>query len=190
VPERWTVLLPFKGPSGTKTRLGLEAGQRQALSASWLQHVIRCCRECPAVGEIGVISLCALDPVPGVRPFVQSQPGLNEGLEEVRARWGLEKLLVILPDLPFLRSEEINGLLQLCARPGISLAADRHQSGTNGLALWNAPEFHFCFGSDSLRRHQEQAHNLGLLAPCWRSPGFGHDVDTDADLEGLSWRTA
>lgn len=190
MPDRWTVLLPFKGPSGAKTRLALEAVQRQELSDLWLQHVIRCCRDCPLVGDIGVVSLCKLEPLAGVRPFVQSAPGLNEGLEEVRTRWSLDKLLVILPDLPFLHADEISGLLHLCPEQGVSLAADRHQSGTNGLALRNAPEFRFCFGAESLQRHSHQARGLGLAAPWWRSPGFGHDVDTAADLEGLTWRTA
>lgn len=190
MPETWAVLLPFKGPLGSKTRLGLETAQRQALSRDWLQHVIECCEAAAGVGQITVVSLAPLDLPARVSGWVQSKPGLNEGLEEARQHLGLQKLVVILPDLPFVRADEIQGLLDLCPAGGIALAPDRHESGTNGLAVHGARAFRFAFGADSLQRHQQQAQSLQLPSACWRSPGFGHDVDTDADLEGLTWRTA
>ncbi len=79
--------------------------------------------------------------------------------------------------------------LPLAARPGlavvpdgVTLVPDRHDDGTNVVALPAALGFRFAYGPGSFRHHRAEAARHGLGVRVWRDPPLGLDVDLPDDL--------
>ena len=178
----WQVALPFRGANGSKSRLALD--QRQELALSWLSRVIDQCRDVSRVSEVTVVGCAVQAPFTGVSYLQQRRPGLNGAIadwleDRCPGRW-----LVILPDLPLLRSADILALLDSCPPGGIAVACDRHEQGSNALACDGAP-FLTRFGPQSLQAHRDVAAELGRPFHCLKLAGLACDVDTLDDWEAL-----
>lgn len=189
-PRLWTIL-PVRGLHDGKRRLAgaLTAEQRAALVRLLL------CRAWRALDQAGLSSQALVvspDPAAlalaerlGALPLHQPDAGLNPALELARTvalAHGAQAVLVVLPDLPDMRADDLRTLLQLVAPGRVVLVPDRHGRGTNALVQQPAAALPFAFGAESLRRHRELAHARGLelrLAPI---PGMILDVDTLDDL--------
>ncbi len=70
----------------------------------------------------------------------------------------------------------------LPARPGVTLAVDKHGVGTNALAVAPPAAMHFRFGVESLVQHRLMAYRAGLPVRILRRAGLELDVDTPEDL--------
>ena len=174
----WTVLLPLKQPQARKTRLapclGLEA--RTRLTNLLFQHVT------DVVHVTGLISQAILlAPDAGNWPgawLKDEGRGLNEELRCARQTLGERPLLVIHPDLPLLAPADIEVLLGAAAG-GCAVAPDRHDSGTNAIALDGFPGFTFSFGPESFGAHLRASSNQARIL---RRLGLSLDIDTPEDL--------
>ena len=193
-------VVPIRGLGNGKTRLAglLGPEARAALTRRMLRGVVRAALAAAPVRAVVVVSpdpaalafAAALDPA--VVPLAQdpAAPGLDAAAAAGRA-WamarGASALLVLFGDLPLLRAEEIEDLLDHEAP--VVLAVDRHGTGTNGLVLrLNRPAaaaFRFHYGPGSYARHTAEAGGLGLPVATSLAPGTALDLDTPEDWRRL-----
>jgi len=180
MPEDWIAVLPFKGNGHSKTRLQLADSQQ--LAQQWLTRAVEQCLAAPSIAQTWVVSLGdQLELPPAARWMRQQGSGLNEGLREWASQQRPRRWLVVLPDLPWLTSAELEQLLQSCPAEGIALAPDRHRRGCNALAVrGQCPEL--VFGTDSFQRFQAQGLPQAVVESC----GLANDVDTLDDWNCLA----
>jgi len=96
------------------------------------------------------------------------------------------RILVIMADLPFVTTEDIDDIIAAQEPVDVVVAADRHAVGTNAILMdLPAPMATSFTLSESLRRHQEDARLAGLSMTTHVSRGLSCDVDTDADWADL-----
>jgi 2-phospho-L-lactate guanylyltransferase len=181
----WAII-PVKGNDLGKQRLAGVLGDaaRSSLVRDMLDHVVAAVRGAKGIDRIALVGssrhgqgehIALLpDPGTGLNPAVLSAIAAAEAQ-------GATRVVVIFADLPQLTAPDVE---LLAAAPGIAVAPDRHDAGTNALSLPlpGASGFTFCFGPDSFARHQAEAQRTGLAVEVIRSPGLQRDIDEPADL--------
>jgi 2-phospho-L-lactate guanylyltransferase len=177
----WTAILPLKLSADRKSRLGpaMSLEDRRALGDRMALHVITQLR---AVKAINAIIMLSPRPVPDwpVHHLLDQGRGLNAELDAVAAGF-VTPLLVIHGDLPIVRADDIEALIDAAEGPGRAIAPDRHGQGTNALALTRLPPgFNYAFGPDSFALHRQR---LGSTLAIVNRDGLACDVDTQDDLE-------
>jgi len=202
------LLVPVRSLAQGKRRLAgrLDADERAALNAQFLDHLLAEAAVWPGLDRTVVVSPCpeALRRAraAGARALRQpALPRLDEGSSQTLnaalalarrtlRQWGAHSLLVASCDLPALRSRDLRRLVDCggsphsASRARVVLASDRAGRGTNALYLpaAMAAALPFCFGADSARRHAEAARRLGLPFARVDIPGLAFDIDTPHDL--------
>jgi len=95
-------------------------------------------------------------------------------------------MLVVPGDLPLLRAEDIEYLLEVWAGPEeVLLVPDRHGVGTNLLLSTLRQALPFAFGPASAARHSRLAARQGLILRRLHLQSAVLDIDTAADLRML-----
>jgi 2-phospho-L-lactate guanylyltransferase len=102
---------------------------------------------------------------------------VTAGVDALRAA-GVERVVVAHADLP--RAAD---LTEVASGAGVTIVPDRHDDGTNVLALPAAAGFVFAYGPGSFARHRAESERLELAVTVLRSPDLVWDVDVPADLE-------
>jgi 2-phospho-L-lactate guanylyltransferase len=198
---RWTVVLPLKGGTAAKSRLGASPALAAAIALDCLDAVLRC----PETGRVVVVTPDAAtaaaarragaDVVPESRPGAGLLAALADGLAAA-AGPAPGPVAVLLGDLPALRPRDLATALRAAAtaltgRPGAVFVPDADGTGTVLLAGPDAAAVHPSFGPASAAEHARSgARRLDL-----RIPRLRRDVDTRADLAtalalGVGPRTA
>lgn len=202
-PVRWTVVLPFKGGPGAKSRLAPPAGLADAIALDCLESTLAAASVATVVVVTADRELARAAEAAGARVRGESRPGaglpaaVRDGLE------GLEgPCTVLLGDLPALRPTDLDEALHRAWEalttpstadhrpPGMVFVPDAEGTGTVLLAATGPDLLHPSFGADSARRHAAAgARRLDLELPRLR-----RDVDTRSDLAtahalGLGRRT-
>lgn len=194
----WAIV-PLKSLALGKSRLApaLPLFERRRLTLTLLRRTLSLLRDHPAVAETLVISA---DPLIlawaerfGGRTLVErGAAGLNGAVREakaVAAVCGVERVLVIPADLPYLTQTDVSLLLRAAApasTPNVVICSDRSGTGTNGLLLPAAAHFRFQYGPGSYQAHRQEAARVGLLCRSVDIAGFKFDLDTPAELEQLA----
>lgn len=176
----WQAIVPLKRVSERKARLSrvLTPAQREVLSRDMFRHVIDAMRGVPQISEIAVLSAEPPDNWRG-RILADEGGGLNCALAHACSQLIGANVVVIHADLPFLSAHDIDALLD-GAGCGCAIAPDRHELGTNALALRAMQYFPFSFGTDSLKAHRRARVGHCRLV---RRKGLAFDIDTPDDLE-------
>lgn len=201
----WTLVLPIKGGTLAKSRLGARPDVAAAIALDCLDAVLAC----PSVDRCLVVTADrptrAAARAVGARVVTESSPGAGlvaavaDGLSAVRAcaPWSAGPTGVLLADLPALRPGDLVTALTavhaaLAAGRGAMCAVpDADGAGTVLLAAATPDALDPAFGSDSLAEHVRRgAVRLDLDLPRLR-----RDVDTPGDLDaalalGVGPRTA
>jgi 2-phospho-L-lactate guanylyltransferase len=192
-------IIPFRGTPDAKSRLSarFSAAQREGIARSVLRHVLS---EISGSGAVEHLLVVTSDKEPPGFPIelsgqvtVLRQPadraGLNAaialGRDAAMAR-GTRRMLIVLPDLPFLTRADTSRILAEDA--AVVLAPDRHGTGTNALAIdldATGGHFAFGFGERSAPRHIAEAERLGVDLATVVIDGFRHDLDTPDDWDAL-----
>ncbi|MFM9112909.1 MAG: 2-phospho-L-lactate guanylyltransferase, partial [Actinomycetota bacterium] len=125
-------------------------------------------------GELGAIALR------------QTRAGLNGAVSDARdeaASRGCEWVLVTHADLvdPTPLASIVSGL----HRGVVTLVPDRHEDGTNVLALDCGVAFDTHYGPGSFRAHLTEAERRGLVVEVVRDQRLALDVDEPGDLADL-----
>ena len=109
-------------------------------------------------------------------PAAGSNGAATDGAAAV-AEAGHDTVIVVHSDLPLAHD------LASLAVPGVAvLAPDRHDDGTNVIAIPTGTGFEFAYGAGSFERHVQTARSLGLPVSIRRDADLAVDVDTPDDL--------
>ncbi|HEV3268196.1 MAG TPA: hypothetical protein VGZ68_07325 [Acidimicrobiales bacterium] len=88
-----------------------------------------------------------------------------------------DQLIIVHGDLRF-----PEGLGTFETSHGLTFFADHHGSGTNVMVIPTGLEFHFAYGTDSLRRHVNEAERLHVPYRVVTTSQWRFDVDEPGDL--------
>ena len=190
--SRIAAIIPVAALENAKTRLGgtLDAEERQELTERLLAKTVEAALATPQLADVLVVSpdreLLRRASDLGPRTLRQRSHGLNAGLDEARAdvvAGGADAVLVLPIDLAFVSSDAIAQVLEAldAADRVVALVTDRHESGTNALALRPADVIQFAFGTGSHAAHRAAADVVGAAFVDVDSP-LRFDIDTPADL--------
>jgi 2-phospho-L-lactate guanylyltransferase len=176
----WTAIVPFKSRGNRKTRLSqrLALKERDHLAETLFRHVIDVLISSNQISGIMILSpvqICDSH----CRWMVDQGRGLNAELEAARQTLPAHNLIVVHADLPFLTPGDVNALATRAAG-GCAIAPDRHETGTNAIAITAATSFAFAFGAHSFHQH---AANAWYKAAIVHRPGLALDIDTQDDLD-------
>lgn len=183
---RAAVLIPIKSFDVAKGRLAgaLDVAQRSELARRMAGGVIAACHDLPtwvvcddpAVAEL-VVSRGA-----NVlwRPARGLNPAVTEGVDFLTGE-GYDTVVVSHADLPLAR--DLRWVAD--AGPGVTIVPDRHDDGTNVMAVPTGAGFRFAYGVGSAALHQAEAARLGLDCRVVPDVDLGWDIDLPEDLAAL-----
>jgi 2-phospho-L-lactate guanylyltransferase len=171
-----------------KSRLAprLAPDERADLALDLLRRVVDALRSARPIERIALVTP---EPELGRRFGVETiadRGGLNPSLV-AGVRWaeGADGLLILPADLPLIRSEHVEELLEQ-RRAADVVIAPTHDGGTGALLLQPPAVLPPAFGPNSYRRHLDLAGERGLLVQTFKSEGFAFDLDTPQDLKRLA----
>lgn len=177
------MLVPVKAFTLAKARLAdvLDAPGRASLARSMAAQVLL------AAGPLPVTVACDDDEVAAwadaAGAAVAWTPGLGlngavaAGVEALHVA-GFARVIVSHADLPKARD-----LTVADGGDGVVAVPDRHEDGTNVLAVPAGAGFEFHYGPGSFAAHRAEATRLGLPLTVLRPADLTWDVDVPADLE-------
>lgn len=150
-----------------------------ALVGRLARAVIENCGPRPVIVVTEDDEIAAFASAHGAETLLTDSSGLNDALQRAYATLGprFAQLIIAHGDL-----RQPEGLGAFVPEPGISLFGDHRGEGTNVMAIPTGLDFHFAYGSHSLRRHAEEAERIGVpyridLTSPWR-----FDVDEPDDV--------
>ncbi|MEY2445829.1 MAG: 2-phospho-L-lactate/phosphoenolpyruvate guanylyltransferase [Ilumatobacteraceae bacterium] len=176
------MLVPVKAFGDAKARLAAVLGDadRERL-ARWMAA-----RVLAAAGELPTYVACDSEEVASWasehgaailwHPGVGLNAAVNDSVAELRAA-GVTDVIVAHGDLP--RAHSLAGLT---AHGTLTLVPDRHDDGTNVIAVPTALPFQFAYGPGSFRRHLAAAIAAGHSVRVRHDALLAADIDTPADL--------
>ena len=189
----WAIV-PIKSFDAAKKRLAgmLDAKERRALMLAMARDVLTALCGSRRLAGVLIVSRSpeadALAESFGSARFQESEsadlPGaLGEAAAHAALHYGAEGIFVVPADVPLIRAEEIDALLE--RHRAVTVLPDRNRVGTNGLILSPHDAIDFVFDGRSFRPHLEQARRAGLDPAVVHESGFDLDVDTPDDLGRL-----
>jgi 2-phospho-L-lactate guanylyltransferase (CobY/MobA/RfbA family) len=160
------IVVPFHAG---KTRLAVDAAEREALAKAMLQDVLDACA---AIAE----------------PVVEtSGGGQGAAVERALATISEQPVLIVNADLPCLTADDVRALLEAVPEDGLAVAPAADGT-TNALGLSRPGLFAPLYGPGSAEEFRSHASQLGVPSTVLVRPGFQDDVDTPADLERIADR--
>ncbi|MHA7985818.1 coenzyme F420-0:L-glutamate ligase [Rathayibacter sp. CAU 1779] len=192
---RWTVIVPFKGGVGAKSRFAAEPGvDRRLLSAAFLTDTLHAVRGSRSVESVIVVSgepglsdtLGALVDAVVPDPAMGLNAAVAAGVAAARAAHPGTFAAVLVGDLPALLPDDLDAALGLAveaARCGHPYAFVPDHDGTGTTVITAAPGAAVSsrFGRDS-RAHHADAGYHELVVPAGSSLRL--DIDDVATLRG------
>ena len=201
IPDRYRTMrtlaiVPVKQLDSAKQRLAalLGAGAREALAQAMFTDVLAALRRVELLQRVAVVTgdatVAAAAQGDGVTVLDDPAPAGQSaaaaiGIRHAIAR-GYERVLLVPGDTPLLDPQEVDALLAAATPvPSVTIVADRHGEGTNGLAIVPPGAFEPSFGPGSLERHLAAADAAALACRVHSCASLAHDVDTPEDLAEL-----
>ena len=184
-----SIVIPVKGVTSGKSRLAgaLSPDERTALNRYLAERTLETAREAAHTLD-ALVNIYMISPDPDFAEtavsrsahfFRQLSIGLNAGLAEAVSLLPVCRTVFIAADLPELTKEDIHLLLEV---PGIGLAPDEAEIGTNAISVPQPGILPFCFGPHSAELHGQSARETGLQVQVIRRAGLAFDLDTQDDL--------
>ncbi len=199
----WAVL-PLKDFVNAKQRLSgvLQAHERRRLFHCMVEDVLGVLSTHPLLQQTLIVSddpsaelLAARYGVEGwsesALPVTAPEKGLSAVIGAVACRLqeqGVESMLVVHGDLPFLSESALNALIKTHQRhvgPAMTIAADSHGLGSNCLMLSPPNSICFQYGEGSYQKHCQSARAKGLAILEVVEEAIGWDIDSPDDLQAL-----
>lgn len=193
---KYSALIPVKSLDQAKSRLAhhLTPEQRANLMLDMLHHVVCVLKESHVFSHVSVVSadirVLVQAQTWGARVLPEEQAGHNPALTaaaqcEMQLYRGLDALLTISADLPFLQVNDILEVVAQAQKHPIVLAPSQEGTGTNAVLMRPPLAIPYVFGVNSLAHYRAEAerYNLGY-ALCSRL-GLAMDIDTMNDVNIL-----
>lgn len=176
----WTIVVPVKGTSASKSRFG--PGDHRDLALAMALDTVEAAL---AVAPVIVVTIAGEEfQSLGARVVADRGGGLAgavaTGLAAARPDAGAA---VLLADHPALQSQELRAALDAAAEHRRAVVADADGTGTALLAARSPDDHDPAFGVGSHESHL--ARGYVDLVGVW--PGLARDVDVPEHLEGLTW---
>jgi 2-phospho-L-lactate guanylyltransferase len=175
------VLVPIRSFDDALSRLSgvLDHAARARLMRTLAQRVVEAARDLPVwiVTDDPDVAEWASDQ--GAVPLAVERSGLTESVSkavEVLRRRGLDRVIVAHADLALV--DDLTGM----DGPGVSIAPDRRQDGSNVICIPADSGFRFAYGPGSFDRHVAEARRLDLPVRVVDDPTLAIDIDEPADL--------
>lgn len=196
---RTAVLIPVKERFGAKTRLArwLTKRERAELVRNMLSDVAAAVDGSELTEHIFLLTSddWALDFGRKRRWRLVAEPAqvseshsVDRALRRLR-RAGFEAVLRLPADIPLIRADDVNQLLEApVSPPGAVLAPSREGTGTNALLRTPPDVFKSSFGPDSFRLHRLAAARRGVQLTVVNNPRLALDIDTAEDILELDSR--
>lgn len=188
---RWWAILPMKDTRVAKSRLGGAPDERRQMAIVMARDTLSAVVNATCVD--GVLVVCDREEdvesfaLPDVTVVVRPGLSLNEavlaGAELLRAEDPARNLAVLPGDLPYLRSGELEAVLDRAAGHAATCLGDRAGRGTTLTTARVGTDLVPSYGVESLARHRE-AGAVEVEAPAWS--GLRRDVDVLEDLAGTA----
>lgn len=195
----WAII-PVKPLKNAKSRLSpaLSPDQRFELAQAMLRHVLSVTTAIPSVTGVLVISrdtkALAIAREMGAKTLQEgAMSNLNPALLRatmVVKSWRAEAALILPADLPFIKADDIQGLIALASDRSIVIATDNARDGTNALLVRPPDAIEFAYGGGSFERHIRLAQEAGLQAFAYESERLALDIDLPEDLATYQRRLA
>jgi 2-phospho-L-lactate guanylyltransferase len=187
------ILIPVKNLSTAKQRLAsmLDQAARTELAQAMLLDVLHAVANCSAKK----VAIVTTDPhatrlaqefnFETIADNNVSETAAIEFATQVCESRGIESTLVIPGDIPLIKPQELNQILQAFPEEGSVLVPAADRRGTNAAFRRPAGLFPLRFGNDSFKPHLEAAR--ATLKPCLvlSLPGIALDIDNPEDLRQL-----
>lgn len=183
----WWVVVPMKDMTHAKTRLAETRSQRRQFAIVMARDTL--CAAANADAVEGVLVVCEREEdvesfaLPGVtvlaRPGLDINDAIRAGVAVARSGRDHANVAALPGDLPYLRSSELDVVLDRAASVQRGVVGDRTGTGTTLLTALAGVELDPRYGPDSLSRHIE-AGATQLSVPAWS--GIRRDVDVQSDL--------
>jgi 2-phospho-L-lactate guanylyltransferase len=177
----WTVVIPVKGTSSAKSRLG---GSPELALAIALDTVAAAVVSSPVLVVTGPSIASTFEEL-GARVLPHSDAGLLAAISEGIAAAGGGPVAVLLGDVPALRPSELEAALELAEQHPLAFVADADNDGTVLITARRAADHRPAFGVHSRAAHLAAGY-VELEIP--RDSGLRRDVDTAAQLAALGAR--
>ncbi len=190
------VVLPIKRFQDAKQRLhvGLDPHARATLAEAMVRDVLAALAEVRSLYRVVVVSgepraialarardAVVVDDRAEAGQNAAAGAGIRQAVE-----LGAERVLLVPGDCPALEPEKVDCLLAVGDdRPAVTIAPDRHGTGTNALLLAPPNVIEPAFGPGSFERHVEATRAAGASLTVAHLPSLALDVDTPADLAAL-----
>ncbi|MGH9283004.1 MAG: hypothetical protein ACRD0S_08705 [Acidimicrobiales bacterium] len=179
------VVIPIRGFSGGKSRLGTLGPGRDWLVAEMASRVLAAARPLPVAVVTSAREVRAWAAASGVT--VLDDPGSLDLAAVAGVAWvrslGLPRAVIAHADLP--RARSLEGLARDAGRPVVAAVPCHRDDGTPVLSVPTEAAFRFAYGPGSFRRHAAETRRLRLGFRVVRDPALAHDVDDAEDLAGL-----
>lgn len=182
-------LIPMKELSQAKARLSpaLDKASRRMLVIAMFRDVLAAALACDALDSVAVVSrdadvqsIAAAADATSLAEAGDLNEALTAAAQKLRER-GVERIVVLVGDLPLARPDEI---AQVLAADADVVIVPSQDGGTNALSL-PPGAIDFQFGPASAARHVLAAHDAGLSVLQLQLRGLGFDVDTPHALRRL-----
>lgn len=189
--RRGAIVVPIKGFTTAKDRLSgaLSGAERRDLARRLAENVLRVALtidDCEVLVVTDDDAVFAWASELGATALRQRRSGLNGAVSDARekvASLGCEWVLVTHADLV---DATPLGTIVAGLRPGVvTLVPDRHEDGTNVLALDCGTDFDTHYGPGSFPAHLAEAARRGLEVAVVRNARLALDVDEPGDLADL-----
>ncbi len=184
------LIIPVKDLQKTKATFTdvLTDEQRREMTLSMLEDILSVSREVQKIEPVVVT------PDETVEKFVQDlgfdnilEPdvGLNRALEiaigdSVESKF--KQVLILPADVPLIKSEDIEGILDLASGDRAMVITPSKEKGTNALLLRPPDLIDLKFGGESFSDHIEEARSRNISPRIYRSENLERDIDTPPDL--------
>lgn len=192
------VLLPVKRLNRSKNRLSplLSASRRRDLMWAMVQDVAEALSACRTEAQVAVVT--ADERVADLtlhhdwqliwESSQVSESASVDAASSLLMRQGCSQLLRLPGDLPLLRAEDVEELLQLPLSPrAVALVPSRDGTGTNAILRSPPDACPSFFGPDSFFKHVQEAKKRKLEVLVVENHRISVDVDEPADLLEI-WR--
>lgn len=167
--------LPIRKTDTAKTRLSTALSQKKriVLCQKMLRHVYQSCLEAGVKPVVVTADPAILRKYGGLQDDNQ---GLNEAVTKALETLQPERFFIILPDLPFLRHENLLQIMKLNSE--YVVCPDRRLTGTNIVYVNGFKKFQTMFGKHSFRKHLLQNNKAKIFCEL----GTALDIDYPSDL--------
>jgi 2-phospho-L-lactate/phosphoenolpyruvate guanylyltransferase len=191
------LLLPIKDLRNSKQRLAglLTPEERFGLAQAMLTDIIRAVKALQRADNIFVVT----NYVPALRlaqehgwEVLREQQQISESISVDAAslqcqELGISALLRLPLDLPLLRAQDIDELLEIeCVPPAVVIVPSRDGTGTNAIMRTPPTLFPSHFGPGSFAKHCAEARCAGAQVFLRRNVRLEMDVDDETDLRELA----